>query len=155
MTTSLDLNQDLLYPESDGKPMAESTEQYRWIVIIKENLEILFVNNTDVFIAADLLWYPVPVQTPPAPSQTPDVMVVDQSTSGDSVCLATEDRISVVSSRSKALFEFHRTGSACRTGKPAGRTGRTGKVERDPPVVESGFKFGADCRSFRAYRRRS
>ncbi len=81
MTISLDLsadllNEDLLYPQSDGKPMAESTEQYRWIVMLKENLEILFVDQPDVFIAADLLWYPERVQTPPPPQQAPDVMVV-------------------------------------------------------------------------------
>jgi hypothetical protein len=39
MVTSLNRDEDLLYPESDGKPMAESTEQYRWIIMIKENLE--------------------------------------------------------------------------------------------------------------------
>jgi Uma2 family endonuclease len=70
--TTLDL--DLLYPSSDGKPMAENTEQYRWIVIIKENLEILFANDTNVFIAADLLWYPIQSQLI-APT-APDTMVV-------------------------------------------------------------------------------
>jgi len=66
-----------LYPESDGKPMAENTEQYRWIVTIKENLEILFSTEANVFIAADLFWYPVPRTEPGyvAP-QAPDVMVV-------------------------------------------------------------------------------
>jgi Uma2 family endonuclease len=76
MSTFLDLSEDLLYPQSDGKPMAESTEQYRWIVMIKENLEILFAHQPDVFIAADLLWYPVRVKQAPAPSEAPDVMVV-------------------------------------------------------------------------------
>lgn len=76
MSTSLDLNEDLLYPSSDGKPMAESTEQYRWIVMIKENLEILFADQPDVFIAADLFWYPVQVKDAPAPRQAPDVMMV-------------------------------------------------------------------------------
>ncbi|MBW4612171.1 MAG: Uma2 family endonuclease [Desmonostoc vinosum HA7617-LM4] len=65
---------DLLYPDSDGKPMSENTEQYRWIVLIKENLEILFAKNDNVLIAGDLLWYPVRSQliTPTAP----DVMVI-------------------------------------------------------------------------------
>jgi Uma2 family endonuclease len=49
---------------------------YRWIVIIKENLEILFADQPDVFIAADLFWYPVQVKNLPAPRQAPDVMVV-------------------------------------------------------------------------------
>jgi Uma2 family endonuclease len=76
MSTSLDISEDILYPSGDGKPMAENTEQYRWIVMIKENLEILFVNQPDVFIAADLFWYPVLVQARPVPQQAPDVMVV-------------------------------------------------------------------------------
>ena len=69
-------DQDQLYPSSDGKPMADNTRQYRWLVLIKENLEILWADVPDVFIAADLLWYPIQVKKPPAPSQAPDVMVV-------------------------------------------------------------------------------
>jgi Uma2 family endonuclease len=73
----------ILYPESDGKPMAENTEQYRWIVMLKENLEVLFA-AVEVFIAADLLWYPVQVKNSPDAvvepfylrSQAPDVMVI-------------------------------------------------------------------------------
>jgi Uma2 family endonuclease len=76
MTTFLNLTEDRLYPEDDGNPMSESTEQYRWIVVLKENLELLLRDRADVFIAADLAWYPVQVQTPPAPCQAPDVMVV-------------------------------------------------------------------------------
>ena len=74
MTIFGQIDSDLLYPDSDGKPMAENTEQYRWIVLIKENLEILFANNDNVLIVGDLLWYPVRSQliTPTAP----DVMVV-------------------------------------------------------------------------------
>lgn len=74
MITFSQFDPDLLYPDSDGKPMADNTEQYRWIVIIKENLEILFADVPDVFIAGDLLWYPVPskIISPVAP----DVMVV-------------------------------------------------------------------------------
>ena len=50
---------DIIYPESDGKPMADNTEQFQWIVTIKENLEILFADIADVFVAGNLLWYPV------------------------------------------------------------------------------------------------
>ncbi|MEA5418079.1 Uma2 family endonuclease [Spirulina sp. CCNP1310] len=53
------LNPTVVYPDSDGQPMAENTEQFQWIVMIKENLEILFADDPDVFIAGDLLWYPV------------------------------------------------------------------------------------------------
>lgn len=63
------------YPESDGLPMAENTEQYDWLVKIKENLEILFADRQDVFIAGDLLWYPLPDRKLASP-MAPDVMVV-------------------------------------------------------------------------------
>jgi Uma2 family endonuclease len=49
----------IVYPESDNKPMADNTRQFTWIVKIKENLEILFKYNADVFVAGDLFWYPV------------------------------------------------------------------------------------------------
>lgn len=64
-----------LYPGSDGQPMAENTLQYRWIVRLVSNLRRL-LNDQTAFVAGDLLWYPVPVEVPPAPSQAPDVMVV-------------------------------------------------------------------------------
>ncbi|QNP31151.1 Uma2 family endonuclease [Cylindrospermopsis curvispora GIHE-G1] len=50
---------EIVYPESDNKPMADNTRQFTWIVKIKENLEILFKSNADVFVAGDLFWYPV------------------------------------------------------------------------------------------------
>jgi Uma2 family endonuclease len=65
-----------LYPSDDGAPMAESTLQYEWIVLIKENLERLFANDGQVFVAGDLLWYPVPASAPVVPRYAPDVMVV-------------------------------------------------------------------------------
>ena len=63
-----------LYPDSDGKPMAENTLQYAWIVRLVSNLKWLLKDRT-AFVAEDLLWYPVAVETPPAPSQAPDAMV--------------------------------------------------------------------------------
>ncbi len=74
MTIFEQLDEDILFPSGDGKPMAENTEQYRWIVIIKENLEILFAGDDNVFIAADLLWYPV--RSKLISPTAPDVMVV-------------------------------------------------------------------------------
>lgn len=59
MNTLQHYDPDNPYPESDGLPMAENTEQYDWLVKIKENLEILFANRNDVFIAGDLrIFYP-------------------------------------------------------------------------------------------------
>lgn len=47
------------YPASDGQPMADNTLQYRWIVTIQGGIDALFKDNPDVFVAGDLLWYPV------------------------------------------------------------------------------------------------
>jgi Uma2 family endonuclease len=61
------------YPDSDGNPMSDNTEQYRWIVIIKENLEIMYADDPNVFVAGDLAWYPVRYTQKRA---APDVMVI-------------------------------------------------------------------------------
>jgi Uma2 family endonuclease len=62
------------YPDSDGQLMADNTKQFRWIVAIKENLEWLFAEAPDVFVAGDLLWYPV--EGEPKIRMAPDVLVV-------------------------------------------------------------------------------
>lgn len=72
----------IIYPDSDGQPMADHTKQFRWIVIIKENLEILFAPIEDLFVAGDLLWYPVEGDN--TIRQAPDVMVVFGRPKGDS-----------------------------------------------------------------------
>ena len=75
-----DTEYDITYPESDGKPMADNTIQFRWIVTIKENIEILFAAIADVFVAGDLLWYPVE-KSPKC--LAPDAMVVFGVPKGD------------------------------------------------------------------------
>jgi Uma2 family endonuclease len=62
-----------IYPETDGLPMAEGTEQYRWIVTIKGGLDIQYRDDPNVFIAGDLFWYPLEGQ--PGIRVAPDVMV--------------------------------------------------------------------------------
>jgi Uma2 family endonuclease len=47
------------YPDSDGQLMADNTEQFKWIVTIEGGLEATFRDRPDVFVAGDLLWYPV------------------------------------------------------------------------------------------------
>ncbi len=49
----------IVYPDSDGQPMAENTVQYEWIVRIKGNLDAVFRDRPDVFVAGDNLIYPV------------------------------------------------------------------------------------------------
>ncbi|WP_414754958.1 Uma2 family endonuclease [Anabaena sp. CCY 9910] len=72
---------EVIYPESDGQPMADNTKQFRWIVTIKENLEILFATQPDVFIAGDLFWYPVAGN--PNIKQAPDTLVAFGRPKGD------------------------------------------------------------------------
>jgi Uma2 family endonuclease len=49
----------IIYPQSDGKPMADNTKQLRWIVALYGNLAALFRENPDVFVGANQFWYPV------------------------------------------------------------------------------------------------
>lgn len=71
----------IVYPESDGKPMAENTTQYRWLTRIKDGLEARFKDDPQVFVAGDLFWYPVKGQT--RLNQAPDVMVAIGRPKGD------------------------------------------------------------------------
>ncbi|HAA30945.1 MAG TPA: hypothetical protein DCE56_28640, partial [Cyanobacteria bacterium UBA8553] len=71
----------IIYPDSDGQPMADNTKQFRWIVVIKENLEILFADVADVFIAGDLLWYPIEGDNKTC--QAPDALIAFGRPKGD------------------------------------------------------------------------
>jgi Uma2 family endonuclease len=62
------------YPEDNGERMAENSLQFKWIVLFKEGLETLYRHAPDVFVAGDLLWYPV--EGEPKICQAPDTMVV-------------------------------------------------------------------------------
>jgi Uma2 family endonuclease len=63
----------IVYPDTDGLPMAENTLQFEWIVKIKGGLDHLFADAPEVFVAGDLFWYPV--QGHPEIRMAPDVMV--------------------------------------------------------------------------------
>ena len=65
---------NIIYPDDNGESMSDNTEQFRLIVWIKENSELLFANDPKVFVAGDLLWYPVEGNNKLC--QAPDVMVV-------------------------------------------------------------------------------
>ncbi len=65
---------EIIYPDSDGQPLADNTLQFRWITTIKTNLDWLFREQSDVFVAGDLLWYPV--ENDHKLRQAPDIMVV-------------------------------------------------------------------------------
>ena len=64
---------EIIYPDCDGNPMSDNTKQFSWIVKIKENIELLYADDPDVFVAGDLLWYPVEGKN--TIRQAPDVMV--------------------------------------------------------------------------------
>jgi len=50
---------EVVYPESDGLPMSDNTLQFQWITTIVGGLEALYRDNPNVFVAGDLLWYPI------------------------------------------------------------------------------------------------
>lgn len=72
---------EIIYPDDDGLPMSDNTKQFRWILMIFYNLEWLFAHDLKVFVAGNLLWYPV--EGKPNICQAPDVMVVFGAGKGD------------------------------------------------------------------------
>jgi Uma2 family endonuclease len=71
----------IVYPSSDGKRMADNTLQFRWIVTLQGGLEAMFHDDPNVFVAGDLLWYPVEAMSKIVVA--PDVMVVFGRPKGD------------------------------------------------------------------------
>lgn len=69
------------YPESDGAPMGENTRQVKWIIMLFNGFQGLFRDRNDVFIAADLFWYPV--KGYPKIVTAPDVMLAFGRPPGD------------------------------------------------------------------------
>jgi len=61
------------YPDCDGRPIAEDTLHFDWIVRIEQNLEALLFDDPNVFVAGDLLWYPV--EGEPTICTAPDAVV--------------------------------------------------------------------------------
>lgn len=64
----------IVYPDRDEQPMSDNTLQFQWIVTIVGGLQALFRDRSDVFVAGDLLWYPVEGNN--AIRTAPDAMVV-------------------------------------------------------------------------------
>lgn len=71
----------IVYPESDGLPMADNTKQFRWITVLAGNLAALFRDREDVFVGGNMFWYPVEGQ--PEICIAPDVLVVFGRPKGD------------------------------------------------------------------------
>jgi Uma2 family endonuclease len=72
---------EIVYPDSDGQPMSDNTLQFKWIVTIEGGLEAIYRDDPDVFVAGDLLWYPV--EGDPTIRTAPDAMVVFGRPKGD------------------------------------------------------------------------
>ncbi len=64
---------EIVYPDSDGQPMADNTRQFTYIVTIQGGIAALFADRPDVFVAGDLLWYPV--EGNPLIRAAPDTLV--------------------------------------------------------------------------------
>jgi len=72
--TFIDEPGDIVYPESDGAPMADNPTQGRAIRYLVHGFERLFHGRADVFVGGDFFWYPVEGQ--PTIVQAPDVTVI-------------------------------------------------------------------------------
>jgi len=100
----------VVYPESDGLPMADNTKQFRWITTIAGGLESVFRDDDNVFVAGNLLWYPVEgnnlIRT------APDIFVVFGRPKGDrgSYLQWLEDNVAP-----QVVFEIYSPGN--RAGK--------------------------------------
>ncbi|MBW4582753.1 MAG: hypothetical protein KME42_24565 [Tildeniella nuda ZEHNDER 1965/U140] len=80
MTRSPALDQ-VTYPDSDGQPLSDHTKQFNWIVTVKLGCEALFKYDPNVFVAGDLLWYPVEGSN--TMKAAPDTMVIFGRPKGD------------------------------------------------------------------------
>jgi hypothetical protein len=72
MSTDVRTAAEVVYPESDGKPMADNTLQWDWMVKIVGELREQFAGQ-EVFVAGDLFWYPV--EGNPKVVAAPDALV--------------------------------------------------------------------------------
>jgi hypothetical protein len=46
---------DIEYPDDDGNPMSDNTLQFQWIVTIHGNLDGMYANDAEVFVAGNLI----------------------------------------------------------------------------------------------------
>jgi Uma2 family endonuclease len=73
MSTAAGPAAEVEYPGSDGKPIADNTLQFQWIMTIQGNLDLLFADDPAVLVAGDYLVYPAEGNA--SISQAPDVYV--------------------------------------------------------------------------------
>jgi Uma2 family endonuclease len=129
------------YPDSDGKPIADNTLQFRWIVTLQGNLDALFRDRPDVFVAGDHLIYPV--EGKPKRRAAPDVYVAFGRPKGDRGSYKVWEEGGVFP---QVVFEVRSPGN------------RAGKMARklafyDRHGAEEYYDFDPDRSRLRAYRR--
>jgi Uma2 family endonuclease len=75
------LRKTILYPDSDGLPMADNDLQYRAMVDLRYSLETRYAGDPDVYVGANLLLYYR--EGDPGASVSPDVFVAFGVGKGD------------------------------------------------------------------------
>jgi hypothetical protein len=69
------------YPDSDGLPLADNTLQCRCMITFFGGIEAIYLPDPKVFVACNLLWYPVKGE--PTIRIAPDVLVAFARPKGD------------------------------------------------------------------------
>ena len=62
-----------LYPESDGKPMADTDLHLYWIKRIQDMIETHFSQNPEVYISGNIMMYDI--EGPMRTAVSPDILV--------------------------------------------------------------------------------
>lgn len=75
------LEEEIIYPESDGKPMADGDKQWKCIVYVKHGFDVVYKDVDLTYITGDTFWYPV--KGKPSINQAPDTMIVLGRPKGD------------------------------------------------------------------------
>jgi Uma2 family endonuclease len=78
------IKNEVFYPISDGKPMADGDKQWKWIVYVTLGFEGVYKKETNVYITSDTFWYPV--EGEPKIVQAPDTMITLGRPRGDRDC---------------------------------------------------------------------
>src|ERR1022692_3310996 len=72
---------EFIYPESDGLPLSDNTKQFRWIMTIQGGLDAQYLDDPNVFVAGNLLWYPI--KNDDKTRSAPDIFVAFGRPKGD------------------------------------------------------------------------
>lgn len=76
-----DASGSIIYPSTDHQPMVWSTQHYQWLTFLKDGFELCFQARPEVFVAGDLMWYPV--EGRPDICVGPDIMIAFGPGKGD------------------------------------------------------------------------